>query len=262
MYDELNGSNGVDSGDLLTATYAADGERAHPGARRRRRTDWRVGGRAVSRWNLRVLVVALLGTGVGVVGGTLASRLDTPYAPILSLTTLWLGLLVGVLYAFLRSRPAALLTFKPQDFLWGAGLGLALRLIQGVSSDANSSPFPSGGSGLNPHAQMLLAGVLGPVVEEAFFRGVVLVVIYQLLRRSIGVPSAATSAALFSTGAFVLIHAAFQPLTVVDGLGLFVISMSCSGVVLLTGRLWGAVLAHMIYNATFLALVLLGGTLA
>jgi membrane protease YdiL (CAAX protease family) len=207
-------------------------------------------------------MMALLSAGVGVIGGTLMSRLDTQYAPILSLATLWLGLMVGVLYAFLRSRPAALLTLKPQDFLWGAVLGLALRLIQGVTSDAGSSPFPSPGSGTDPHAQALLAGVLGPVVEEVFFRGVVVVVVYQLLRRSIGVASAATSAALFSTGAFVLIHAVFQPLTLVDGFGLFLVSMTCSGVVLLTGRLWGAVLAHMIYNATFLALVLLGGALA
>lgn len=221
-----------------------------------------MGGRAINRWDLRVLVVALTGLGMGIVGGTLAAHVSAPHPSTSSTAVLWLGLVAAVLYAFLRSRPANLLTLKPQDFLWGVGLGVALRLVQGIASGANSTSFPSAETSLGFGASTLMAGALGPVVEELFFRGVVLVVVYQLLRRSIGAASAGASAALFSTATFVLTHAAFQTITLVDGLGLFLLSMTCSGIVLLTGRLWGAVLAHVVYNAVFLAVGFLGSFLA
>jgi len=221
-----------------------------------------MGGRAINLWDLRVLVVALSGVGVGVLGGTLAARVAAPYPSIISTAALWLGLVAAVLYAFLRSRPANLLTLKPQDLLWGVGLGVALRLIQGLASNVNSTAFPSAETSLDFGALALMSGALGPIVEEVFFRGVVLVVVYQLLRRSIGAASAATSAALFSSATFVLTHAAFQAISLVDGLGLFLLSMTCSGVVLLTGRLWGAVFAHVTYNAVFIAVGLLGTALA
>lgn len=260
MPDEFTASHGDSSDRILGAGAVADRD-AVPDARRRRRTDWRLGGRAISRWDLRVLLAVFLGYGVGIIGGILIARLATPDAPILSLAVLWVGLGGAVAYAFLRARPAGLLALKPVDILWGVGLGVALRLTQGLTSGSNSFPFPSADDGVNAYTQASLAAVLGPVIEEMFFRGVLVVVVYQLLRRSTGAVSAGLTAALLSTGVFVLVHAAFQTITLMDGIGLSLLSMTCSCIVLLTGRLWGAVLAHIVFNSVFVALSFLGSAL-
>ncbi|MDF2045933.1 CPBP family intramembrane metalloprotease [Microbacterium sp. Kw_RZR3] len=105
------------------------------------------------------------------------------------------------------------------------------------------------------------AGVIAPVVEEFFFRAVVLVATYQLLRRSTGAPAAAVTSALVSAGGFVLLHAAFSAEGLTDGIQLFIVGATCSALVLLTGRIWGAVVVHIAYNVSFLALVVLGSVL-
>lgn len=238
-----------------------------PARRRRRRTDWRQGGSAVRRWDLSVISAALIGVGVGVVGGAAVSRIPLVWAPIASTVVLWIGLGSAVVFAFLRGRPAGLLRFRPIDVLWGVGLGLGLRLLQGWLSGADAGAFPTATSldGGLPSGWWLTdavpAGVVAPIVEEFFFRAVVLVVVYQLLRRSVGGVAAGVTAALVSAGGFVLLHATTGGLTLTDGIQLFAVGGTCAVVVLLTGRIWGAVLTHIVYNVTYLALVLVGTAL-
>ena len=81
-------------------------------------------------WNVTVLAVALVGVGLGVVGGGLLARAPLPWAPFASTLVLWAGMLAAVGFAFARSRPAGLLKARPIDLLWGVGLGFALRLLQ------------------------------------------------------------------------------------------------------------------------------------
>jgi membrane protease YdiL (CAAX protease family) len=232
--------------------------------RRRKRTDWRLGGRAVRRWDLSVIAAALIGVGLGVVGGGVVSRLLVPWAPIASTVILWAGLGAAVVFAFVRARPAGLLRFRPIDVLWGVGLGLGLRLLQGWLSGADAATFPSATSldGSLPSAWWLTdalpAGLIAPVIEEFFFRTVVLVAVYQLLRRSVGGVAAGMTALLVSAGGFVLLHATAGALTLTDGIQLFAVGATCALVVLLTGRIWGAVLTHIVYNVSYLALVLVG----
>ena len=240
--------------------------RVSPG-RRRRRNDWRQGGRSVEKWDSRVLAVALLGLGAGILGAGLANVL-LPSAPIVSTLALWSGLIAATAFAFLRSRPAGLMRIRPTDLLWGFGLGLMLRVLQGWVSGADTAAFPSTSSATGAAdaswwlMQLLPAGLIGPVVEEFFFRAVLIVAVYQLLRRSVGPAAAAVTALLVSAGIFVMLHGMRGILLLNDGLVFFAVGAACGLVVLLTGRLWGAVLLHMVYNVSYLLLVLVGAALA
>ncbi len=149
-------------------------------------------------------------------------------------------------YAFARARPAGLLRIRFTDLLWGLSLGLALRALQGWASGADMTAFPSASStpGVPSRTWWLTeffpAGFMGPVVEEFFFRAVVLVVVYQVFRRSVGMTAAAVTALLVSAGLFVLLHGMRGSLPLTDGIMLFAIGAVCGLLVLLTGRLWGA----------------------
>lgn len=239
---------------------------SHAGGRRRRRNDWRQGGRAVEKWNSRVLPVALVGMGAGVFGAGLSSLL-LPGTPLASTLALWAALVAATAYAFARARPAGLLRIRFTDLLWGLSLGLALRALQGLASGADATAFPSASSTPGVPAptwwltEFLPAGFIGPMVEEFFFRAVVLVVVYQVFRRSVGMTAAAVTALLVSAGLFVLLHGMRGSLPLTDGIMLFAVGAVCGLLVLLTGRLWGAVILHVVYNVSFLALAIAGATL-
>lgn len=234
--------------------------------RHRPRRDWRQGGHAVRRWDLTVLSVALVGLGLGVVAGGAVNRIAAPWAPFASSVVLWVGMLAAIVFALARSRPARLLRFKPTDLLWGIAFGLALRLLQGWITGGGS--FPSAGAlgGGLPSSWWLTDALpamgIAPLIEEFFFRGILLVVVYQLFRRSLGGLSAGLTALLVSTGGFVLLHAASGSLTLRDAIVLFAVGATCSLVVLLTGRIWGAVLTHAVYNAAYVVLIVAGTALA
>lgn len=143
-------------------------------------------------------------------------------------------------------------------------MGLLLRVTQGIFSGANASPFPTmqaDGDGVaRPETFLTLAmpAVAAPLVEELFFRAVLLVTIFQILRRPVGVISAVATALIGSSGAFLLMHAMYAPLSPLESVQLFLVGVGCGLVVMLTGRIWGAVLTHLFYNLTFLALILAG----
>lgn len=214
-----------------------------------------------------MLAVASVGLGGGVLGAGLAAVL-LPGLPIVSTVALWLGLVAATVFAFLRARPAGLMRIRPTDLLWGFGLGLVLRVLQGWISSADTAAFPStsGGTGAANASwwliEVLPAGLVGPMVEEFFFRAVLIVAVYQVLRRSVGPVAAATTALLLSAGVFVMLHGMRGVLFLNDGLILFAVGAACGLVVLLTGRLWGAVLLHVVYNVSYLALVVVGAALA
>lgn len=229
-----------------------------------RRRDWRLGGRSVKKWDLRVLAVAVAVVGVGVAGGVLLNQLTGQWPPLLSSYFLWLTLAAAVTWALIKARPPGLLRFKPTDLLWGLSLGLLMRLTQGLLENANSRSFPSADS-LDSWWWMstaLPAVAIAPVLEELVFRGVLLVAIYGLLRRSVGTVAALVTSALASAGAFVLFHSAFQELLLSEGVQLFLFSVVAASLVILTGRIAGAILMHVTYNVSYLLLVAAGTILA
>ncbi|MCR2801906.1 CPBP family intramembrane metalloprotease [Microbacterium sp. zg-Y818] len=235
---------------------------------RRRRTDWRLGGRTVRPWRGMLAGWAVLSLGAGVLIGTGFVVLwpDQAWVGPASTAALWVAMLVPVVVAFRRSRPVGLLRLRPLDLLYGLMLGLLLRLLQGWAAAA----FGTGASfpvfltidGRLPTAWWLteaLPGVMvAPVVEEFFFRAVLLIAVYAALRRAYGGVAAGIAAVLVSTALFVIVHSVGGALTLDAALSLSAVGLTCALLVLLTGRIWGAVLVHVVYNASFIALGLLG----
>ncbi|WP_243075699.1 CPBP family intramembrane glutamic endopeptidase [Microbacterium sp. SS28] len=238
-------------------------------ATREPRTDWRLGGRTVRRWREWLLAGALVGLGLGVLGGALVRGLwQSPWAWAAALALVWLGMLVPVVWAFTRSRPAGLLRFRALDLLYAVVLGVALRIVQGALAAASgNAAFPSYGlvDG-RLSTEWLFAEVLGPllaapIVEEFFFRAVIIVALYTVLRRPLGHVVAGVAAGLTSVGLFVLVHGLTLAAPVDAVVSIALLGLVCSLLVLLTGRIWGAVLVHLSFNASYVALALVGAFL-
>ncbi len=231
------------------------------------RTDWRLGGRTVARWRERLLGVALVSYGIAIVAAALLGAVwESPWAAAVAVIVVWAGMLVPVGWAFRRSRPAGLLRFRWLDLLYATVLGMLLRVVQGWVQQG------SGGSRALPSYPLvddrlplqwwitdgLGAIVVAPVVEEFFFRAVLLVATYTLLRRRIGRFAAAVVALLATTAVFVLAHTLTSPQAVDGVVAVSALGITCGLLVLLTGRIWGAVLTHAVFNATWVALALAG----
>ena len=254
-----------DSGESASVEgESSDGSASASGGDRRR--DWRLGGRTVHPWRAMVLAVALIGVGLGVVLGTLVTVLMPSWGGFAGIAVLWLGMLVPIVWAFTRSRPAGLLRFRFLDLLWGIGLGLMLRTVQGwlevAAGGSGALPsYPSIGGSLPSgflFSDVLAPVVIAPVIEEFFFRAVVLVSVYTLLRRAVGKLMAGAVAVVVSTGLFVLLHSLTGALGVDEVISLSLLGLVCGLLVVLTGRIWPAVLVHVVYNFTFVVLALAG----
>lgn len=233
-------------------------------SRRRRRTDWRLGGSEVRKWDARVLAVMLACVGLGVLGSVAVDHFASIEWAARSGFVLYLFCALGLGYAYKVARPARLMRAKSTDLLWGISLGLILRILQGALSNANAHPFPTAGNISSSwwYSVAISGGLVAPLIEELTFRAVLLVSVFQLLRRSVGSLAAGATSLLVSSSVFVLLHAAFNSLSLGQGIQLFVVGAVCASVVLLTGRIWGAVLVHFVYNASYLLLVLVGSYLA
>ncbi len=232
-----------------------------------RRTDWRLGGRTVARWRESTLAVAIVALGIAVLAGTtVIAFLPYAWSGILATAILWVGLLAGIVWAFSRSRPAGLLRFGPTDLVFGLGLGVLLRVVQGwleLAAGASGAlpSYPKIGTGLPSgfwFTDVLSPVVIAPLLEEFFFRAVVLVCVYTILRRSFGKVTAGLAAAVVSTALFLMLHSLTLSLAVDQVISITLLGLVCSSLVLLTGRIWGAVLTHVVYNATYVALALAG----
>lgn len=267
--DEAKGSDVVVAGRLSPSNIERDvGSSRQEGMRARVRLDWRRGGDRRRRWDTVVLAGALIGLGVGLMSVGAADRLVGASIPFVGSAMLWFGMSAAVVFAFARAKPRGLLKLRSVDLLWGLGLGVVLRLLQGWMSGSSVTPFPTIATldGRFPQGwwfeQALPAGLIAPLVEEFFFRGVVLVSTYIVLKQSIGNLAAAFSALLFSSGLFVMTHAITGPLSLMDGVQLLLLALTCSLLVLLSGRIWGAIIVHLFYNWSFLVLSLIGTVLA
>nr|WP_243847470.1 CPBP family glutamic-type intramembrane protease [Microbacterium ulmi] len=214
-----------------------------------------------------MLALALFSVGAGMLAGILIATLwPSPWAQAAATALLWVGMLVPVVRGLSLSRPAGLLRIRPLDVLFGVALGGMLRLVQGWIESA------AGGSGALPSYPLIDGGldsawwltaavapvVVAPVVEELFFRGVVLVSVFTALRRPLGSAGAGLAAVLASTVLFVVVHASDGTASVDQVVSAGLVGLVSALLVTLTGRLGGAVLVHVVYNASFLALAVAG----
>lgn len=84
-------------------------------------------------------------------------------------------------------------------------------------------------------ADVIAPFVIAPAIEEPFFRAVVLVSVYTLLRRPVGVVMAGAVAVVASTGLFVLLHSLSGRLGVDEVISLSLLGLVCGSLVMLTG---------------------------
>lgn len=235
--------------------------------RPRSRREWLDGGTSTRRWGWEVFGWALLALGAGLIASAAFTTLvGGELGATLSLVATWTSLAVAVVLAFRRSVPRGLLRFHPVDVLYGVALGGMLRLAQGWIAGATGGStawpsYPSVDGRLPPRwwfDELVATVVAAPLLEEFFFRAVIVVAVYAAVRRIAGRAFGAVAAASASVGLFVLAHAVLTPLELGPTASLVLLALVAAVLVLSTGRIWGAVLTHVVYNATWVALATLG----
>ncbi len=184
-----------------------------------------------------------------------------PLALALTLVVLTMGpLAVAVAVAGARSRdgigaPAGFVRGPWSDVAIGAFAALVVRAIVEVVA-------PTGGaSGFVPSAPALAvtlvsAVVVAPLVEEAFFRGLVLGAVADALANRMGRRSIAVVAVAISTAAFVATHAIAGGLESALLLGTTLTGIACGTLAVVTGRIWAPIAAHVVFNGVGALLVL------
>ena len=247
-------------------TGANHEERSPRGQRRGRRT-WVQGGSSVARWRTDLLGWALVSLAIGILASvTLNQVLPSAIAGWAAPVALWAALLVPIVLAFRRSIPRPLLQFRAVDLLYGVVLGGMLRLVQGwlALAAGGSDAWPSYVT-LDGHlpaswwfTELASGVVISPVLEEFFFRSVLLIVVYSVVRRSAGAGTAGFVAVIASTGLFVLGHTLTIGIAWDMAVSIGLVGLVCSLLVLLTGRIWGALLVHVTFNASYVALAVVG----
>jgi membrane protease YdiL (CAAX protease family) len=235
---------------------------------RRPRADWRLGGRTVVDWRARLFAVALISLGLAIIAGALVQWLWPVSSWVAASTTalLWMGMLVPVGWGLSRSRPAGLLGLRPVDALYGIAFGVALRVAQGWVEQAvtGHAMFPAYSliDGALPTLWWFTDAVavvaVAPVVEEFYFRGVILITVYTMVRHPFGRTAAGVSAVIASSALFVLLHGLTATPSLDNVFATGLLGLVCAVLVMLTGRIWGAVLVHVAYNATYVLLALVG----
>lgn len=206
---------------------------------------------------------AVVSLGVGVLGARAgAALLPAVAADIVAQAVLWAAFAMPVVWAFRRSRPHGLLAWRAMDPVIGVVWGTALRLAQGVLDRAAGAPaWPTAGAGETlPRVvvESAAAVTVAPVLEELFFHGVLLVCAYTALRRLSGRVAAAVASLVLASILFVLAHALVAPLDPAAAAALALVATVCGVVVLATGRVWPAILIHVVYNATGIAVLVIG----
>ncbi|MFG6446497.1 CPBP family intramembrane glutamic endopeptidase [Microbacterium sp. P07] len=260
--------------DDARESSAQDGprrSRRSSGDSSRPRRTWRQGGTSVRRWGWELVGWAVLALGVGVLGATVATEvIGGDIGALLSQLILWGAFAVPVVLALARARPRGLLRFRPVDLLFGLVLGGMLRVAQGWfevrAGGTGAWPSYPGVAGSLPGGwlfdEFLTGVVIAPVLEEFFFRGLVLVAVYTAVRRMAGREVAMFASAIASTALFVIAHTLLAPLAWDAVVSLTLVGLVASLLVLLTGRLWAAVVTHVVYNGLWIAMATIGSLLA
>jgi hypothetical protein len=151
--------------------------------------------------------------------------------------------------------PAGFVRGSWTDAVLGAFAGLVVRaLVEIVAPTGGASGLARPAPAL---AVTLIAAVLiAPIVEEAYFRGLVQGAASDVLANRMGRRSMAVVAVAISTAAFVAMHAIVGGLQPALLLGATLTGIACGTLAAVTGRICAPIAAHVVYNGVG-ALVLL-----
>ncbi|QEO13678.1 CPBP family intramembrane metalloprotease [Agromyces intestinalis] len=236
----------------------ADGPHAAAASSRRRLIDAAVG--------LVVAALAVLAWGWLVRTVIVAE----PVQIVAAYLVVWVPLAIAVVVAVHAhgTRSFALdlgLRFRWIDLLWGIGVGCLVRGVAALIEFAVWGRISGSGVafGFDPTwawFTLLVAPVLvGPFVEEVFFRGLVQRAVTDRTRAGGAGPRTAAAIGIVTTAlVFALLHVLDAPspgTALVLGLSALTIGLGCGILAALTGRLGGAIIAHAVSNGLLVLLI-------
>ncbi len=191
---------------------------------------------------------------------------DPRFAVLAGYVCVWVPL-VGALAVssrqFGKKAFARLLRLRvhPLDLLWGLGVGLLARVGTSLIEIWGYGNIGTSGVRLGETSydgwwlfSALLAPVLlAPVIEELFFRGLILRAVYdrtaRRARRAAAPIAIAVSGLTFSLMHLVVLDPSNAAVVLVVGTSTLVFGLAAAGLSVATGRIWAAVIAHITFNA-------------
>jgi membrane protease YdiL (CAAX protease family) len=229
----------------------------------------------IARSRLVIAAIGFVATVILVLAFPTGVRIPGPFSPLSGYLLVWLPLVVTLLVVGLTPRwrlvtSAVRWSIRPIDLLWGAAAGFVLRIA--VSSLEilfyGGLPATAGGAvPLDTVDQMLFFVVallavvaLAPIIEELFFRGLVLPSVIGTLRGGRWI-AVVISGVFFAILHLLVVTTVAQAIVV--GVGTLLVGLVTGSLAILTGRLGPAIVAHVVFNTSILALGLTavtGGT--
>jgi len=187
---------------------------------------------------------------------------DPASQTLLGYLAVWVPLVTAALVASSRFGSGSIvrdyrLRFRPIDLLWGLGIGLLARMAAAIVEIAVYGRIPSSAVQLGTpvfdawwfFAALLAPVILAPLIEEVFFRGLLL---RSLL--GLGTPGMRSTvvAILVSSAVFALVHvtqATSAPDAVAAGVATIIFAIASAIATMATGRLGAGIVAHVTFNA-------------
>ena len=231
------------------------------------------------RFGLELGAAGIVATVLLVVGlNSLFSRgvvVDQQLGTLLSYLAAWVPLLGAVLIFCFGFGTRSLvrdigLRFRPLDLLWGLTVGVLARVFATIVEIAGYGQMGSAGATLGEPVRdlwwlllvLLAPVVISPFIEEMFFRGLVLRSVQGAASgRTVSRSVAAGTAVVVSAAVFALVHVietGSMTATVVIGVSTFLFGLGAGALTVVTGRLGGAIVAHVTFNALVVMPALLG----
>ncbi|WP_166787554.1 CPBP family intramembrane glutamic endopeptidase [Cryobacterium levicorallinum] len=172
----------------------------------------------------------------------------------------------------IRSRKSLLrLSIRPIDLIWGLGVGLMARTVASLMEILGFGSIGTAGATFGEtvyngwwlFGALLAPLLLAPFVEELFFRGLVLRGVYARVTALGAVRWAAPIAVGVSGLTFALMHlVTIDPgntaTVVVVGVSTLIFGLAAAALALATGRIGGAIVAHVTFNGLVIVPALLG----
>jgi membrane protease YdiL (CAAX protease family) len=191
---------------------------------------------------------------------------DAHFVLLLSYAVVWLPFLAAVVVACFFRGTRSLghdvgLQITLLDVFLGVGAGLLARTIAGIIEIVFTGQMIGLGvtfgdtiyDGWWVFATVLAPVLLAPFIEELFFRGLLQKSVLRASARRMSPRSAAVLSVVTSAALFALLHvtqAANPTGALVLGLSALTFGLGAALIATVTGRIGGAIVAHVVFNGT------------